>query len=908
MAEENVNPGGFVAPSLEELAPLFPAYEIEVFIAAGGMGAVYKARQKSLDRDVAIKILPREFGEDEQFRASFEAEAKAMARLNHPNLIAVYDFGDIDGMLFIIMEFVQGKALYYSAHKKAIDPAVALGLVSTISRGLAHAHEGGIIHRDIKPANILLDTNAKPKIGDFGLARPLDRDRSEGVVFGTPGYTAPEVYNRSLNVDQRSDIFSTGALLYELLCGKRPEPDSTSMATGIDPRIDAIITKATHANPNHRYMDAEDLAEDLEALIPKLSGPQFATGKQATLTGIGAGAGAAPSSTHVTPLASSKQKSAALPILLILGILLGGGALAFLMMKEDKPAPPPQKITDDDSKDGKEKKKDPTVKKKPSSKKERMTNTPKAKNPASRKKPRSGRNPKPKPQVSPLQALETLRGALRSGSRNEFPPSTQKTATSAFFIVTKKMTWPQAATFAKRHGAQLANLPSKADLEWAHENLKPQGDLWLGAADSGTEGRWFWNEGTTVDPSLWKEDEPNNMTVQAPEGEDFAVLTAGAPTFDDRYEGDQYEFLLEWKLDGSQPGSQEAELERIGQALAAGQTPVFPTGTYNVGGSRFLPINRLMQWFEAREAAKAAGGHLAVFSNQAESDFASRILTSRLEENISCWTGMIRDRDSASGWKTITGEPFAFAKWHEHQPDDMEGNQNHFVLKKLGGVVSGNDTGHGGRRTRWFLIEWSVPSLRNTSTNSNPAPETPQTNDNPATKVDPAAMAEVEEIRDLVRNFHSRDYRKFRRKYDKVVKDFIGDTISTVNNANKLSAPVRAKIVEELKDYEKRNELPKTLPKTLPKLAPKPLRRTLKKAHRETDALWEGYGKNFDEAKTDYLDRLTEAADRAYKKNQKSIGDTLLLEASTTKEDDDRFHQIMDKKKVPLPTPPAQPE
>ncbi|MDB4354191.1 serine/threonine protein kinase, partial [Akkermansiaceae bacterium] len=220
MSEETPIPTSFVAPSVEELTPLFPAYEIEGFIAQGGMGAVYRAQQKSLDRPVAIKILPREFGDDAQFRASFEAEAKAMARLNHPNLIGVYDFGDIDGMLFIIMEYVQGKALYYSIHKKAIDPKIALDLICKISRGLAHAHKGGILHRDIKPANILLDIEAQPKVGDFGLARPIDAKRGEGLAFGTPGYTAPEVYNNQFPVDQRSDIFSVGAMLFELVKGR----------------------------------------------------------------------------------------------------------------------------------------------------------------------------------------------------------------------------------------------------------------------------------------------------------------------------------------------------------------------------------------------------------------------------------------------------------------------------------------------------------------------------------------------------------------------------------------------------------------------------------------------------------------------------------------------------------------
>ncbi|NJR42320.1 MAG: serine/threonine protein kinase [Akkermansiaceae bacterium] len=158
---------GFQAPEPKDLAPLFPGYEIESLIASGGMGAVYCAVQKSLDRTVALKILPSELSRDASFRAGFEAEAKAMARLNHPNLIGVYDFGEVGGMLYIIMEYVPGKSVYHSAYGIAIDQVEVIRLVSGICHGLAHAHEYGIIHRDIKPANVLLDLNAQPKIGDF---------------------------------------------------------------------------------------------------------------------------------------------------------------------------------------------------------------------------------------------------------------------------------------------------------------------------------------------------------------------------------------------------------------------------------------------------------------------------------------------------------------------------------------------------------------------------------------------------------------------------------------------------------------------------------------------------------------------------------------------------------------------
>ena len=125
MSQESLPSDDPPAPSLEDLAPRFPAYEIEGLIAQGGMGAVYKARQISLDRAVAIKVLPRGAGDDSQFRAAFEAEARAMARLNHPNLVGVYDFGETDGMLFIIMEYVHGNSLHRSCVGKAIDPAQA---------------------------------------------------------------------------------------------------------------------------------------------------------------------------------------------------------------------------------------------------------------------------------------------------------------------------------------------------------------------------------------------------------------------------------------------------------------------------------------------------------------------------------------------------------------------------------------------------------------------------------------------------------------------------------------------------------------------------------------------------------------------------------------------------------------
>lgn len=264
---------GFVAPDPADLAPFFPGYEIQGLIATGGMGAVYCAVQRSLDRTVALKILPMELSKDAAFCAGFEAEAKAMARLNHPNLIGVFDFGEVNGMLYIVMEFVPGKSIYHSADGIAIDPGEVIRLVTGICHGLAHAHEHGIIHRDIKPSNILLDHSAQPKIGDFGLARPIERKIEEGEeIFGTPHYTAPEVVDAPHTVDYRADIFSVGVVLHELLTGKLPanDPRPASVIARCDIRFDAIIKRATQPLPAARYSSANEIANDLQAIAKSI--------------------------------------------------------------------------------------------------------------------------------------------------------------------------------------------------------------------------------------------------------------------------------------------------------------------------------------------------------------------------------------------------------------------------------------------------------------------------------------------------------------------------------------------------------------------------------------------------------------------------------------------------------------
>lgn len=255
--------------SLQELNQLLPAYQFEAFLDSGGMGSVYKARQKSLDRIVAIKLLHPELCQDKAFRTSFEREAKAMAKLNQRNLVPVYDFGEVENRLFIVMKFIDGQSLHDSCAGKALVPEEAAELVTGICRGLQHAHHHRILHRDIKPANILVDTSFQPNIVDFGVAEAVGTDfGNEQESFCTPDYAAPETAFQGCRLDARTDIYSVGVLFYELLTSELPGPEPVAPSALIDcpPGYDDIVMRAIHPDPDQRYQTAEEFTEDLERL------------------------------------------------------------------------------------------------------------------------------------------------------------------------------------------------------------------------------------------------------------------------------------------------------------------------------------------------------------------------------------------------------------------------------------------------------------------------------------------------------------------------------------------------------------------------------------------------------------------------------------------------------------------
>ena len=295
-------------PALEELVAAFPQLEIIELIGQGGMGFVFKARQPKLDRLVALKILPQSLATDPAFAERFAREARLLARLNHPNIVTIHDFGQAGGFFYLLMEFVDGVNLRQAMRGGRFTSDQALAIVPKICDALQFAHNEGILHRDIKPENIMLDGRGRVKIADFGIAKlmgnsanrnaplplppgggegrgegaspvspssssSIPESAAEGItetgrVLGTPHYMAPEQIETPGRVDHRADIYSLGVVFYEMLTGELPlgrfAPPSQKSAA--DPRLDDVVIRTLAKEPERRTQTAEEVKTQVETI------------------------------------------------------------------------------------------------------------------------------------------------------------------------------------------------------------------------------------------------------------------------------------------------------------------------------------------------------------------------------------------------------------------------------------------------------------------------------------------------------------------------------------------------------------------------------------------------------------------------------------------------------------------
>jgi hypothetical protein len=271
-------------------------YKLQLLIGAGGMGEVYRARDLRLDRDVAVKILPEQLASDGVALRRFEREAKAVAALSHPNILAIHDFGVEQGLSYAVMELLEGETLRERLDRSAMDWREAVGIGIAIAEGLAATHARNVIHRDLKPENIFLTSDGQVKILDFGVARMkravspdaetltsgLTQTTTPGLVMGTIGYMSPE-QARGDSVEASSDIFSFGCVMYEALSGRRPFARNTaaeviaailkeepaplrSYANDLPANLDRVISKALRKDSSERYQTAGELLDDLKNL------------------------------------------------------------------------------------------------------------------------------------------------------------------------------------------------------------------------------------------------------------------------------------------------------------------------------------------------------------------------------------------------------------------------------------------------------------------------------------------------------------------------------------------------------------------------------------------------------------------------------------------------------------------
>ena len=250
-------------------------YRIEDILGRGGMGTVYRATQLSLGRAVALKVLTDELVNDKQFLERFHRESDALSRLAHPNIVTVFERGDIEGRPYLVMEFVEGPSLRQIMREGALPPAEAFRIVSSVLSALQHAHDKGIVHRDIKPENVLLARGDVVKVADFGLSLLVDMDVTRltrtHLVLGTYEYMAPEQRERSKQADHRSDLYATGVVLYEMLTGGLPigrfALPSSDRPKECDVRMDRIIERSLEKDPELRYQEAGEMASAVSDVL-----------------------------------------------------------------------------------------------------------------------------------------------------------------------------------------------------------------------------------------------------------------------------------------------------------------------------------------------------------------------------------------------------------------------------------------------------------------------------------------------------------------------------------------------------------------------------------------------------------------------------------------------------------------
>ncbi len=404
-----------------------------------------------------------------------------------------------------------------------------------------------------------------------------------------------------------------------------------------------------------------------------------------------------------------------------------------------------------------------------------------------------------------------------------------------------------ASHYAEAHGAQLASLESKEDLNWAVSELKLTSPCWLGLSDSGMEGKWYWVDGTAPSDDLWAAGQPDETTSDDG-GEDYAALLPDQ-SLDDMPASRNLPFILQW-TEGGNAGSIASQLERVSASLKA-KRPTFPAGTQNINGSRFLAVPESMPWEQANTLAQAAGGHLAVPSSEEEAAWIGTSMRGLLDAGGGCWIGGKQKGTATPIWTFVTGERFDFVTWAPGQPDRGDGPKKYLKFGK------GEDPGFGylnasgdPSEARFFLVEWSAPSRRN-------MPSAGEAN-RPA-----GAEDWLVKYRQIFRDGEKASHERWKRRHDKNIKDFVADMESETSTARRFSREAE-KLIDGITDnMTEKGEIPASL--NLPdwaRWAGRSVEKEHERALAKQQGIWEDYETDFEDAKGRYRAQINKEVRR----------------------------------------------
>ncbi len=708
-------------PTPEHLQEMLPTYEILSILGQGGMGAVYKGRQKSLDRIVAIKILPPEAAEDDmQFVERFKNEARTMAKMNHPAIVHVYDFGETsEGQLYIVMEFIDGTDVAKMIQSQGKLPEdYSLSITAHVCDALQYAHTHGVVHRDIKPANILINMEGQVKVADFGLAKATDPKElgltKTNMAMGTPDFVSPEALMPGVPLDGRADLYAVGVMLYNMLTGTIPRGafrmPSTTLQT--DARFDKIILKAMEMDRELRYQTAIDLRRDLDviltapqvksggaaqAAVPQQSLPQKPVGKSpgAPQQRKEAAPSAKPASQPAAKMIAPAKKSnagmiygiaAAVIVAVAAFIFASGGKKAVTAARPAEPAktqpqPAPTKTSPKPApkpaaavpmaaapvvKDG-EKWVDGLA---------QWFGGTSSKGGFARKSGEAVRVAKfatmmPLPDSAPLMRDMAVRATVRLGDgqeTTEFSLSARNTVNAS-----GKASSYNVKIEPEQHRVRLGyyfpgktyeafvdyTLPADFDFTAPHTlELRTVGDLLTVTLDGKKLG----------------------------ERRDTQI-TAGHPA-----------------LRGSKAWIESFEYLNLDSSAA---TPTPGDAVLTFAGHRYQLVKEKLKWNNAKDKAEAMGGHLATITSKEENDWVWDQLVSKLKKTDAdgdrCFIGGFKSKSPGAVWEWVSAkEPFSVQPWMKDFPNDNDLGEKAIALageKKWDDVTQQ-------KKSYFFLVEW----------------------------------------------------------------------------------------------------------------------------------------------------------------------------------------------------------